>query len=275
MVKDWVEDRKRHKRDQEENKSLAKKLNSATNLFEEVAWETLRAGDIIKVNGGEKFPADILILSSSEAKGTCFIETKNLDGETNLKHRGSVLAQAFPDDSSVILASKQQSFCVIYEKPNEFIHRFNGMVIDNSNISHSLSLQNACFRGCILKNTASVSGVVVYAGHDCKSLMNASAAHMKQSTIEVAMHRYVIAVFGILILTSIFCSAYYVIWYQTNQYELPYLQIPANDIDNRPFLSFLARIPMWVLLLNTYVPISLLMTLEMVRYYQGYLLSKD
>lgn len=68
MVKDWVEDRKRHRRDQEENKSLAKKLNSATNLFEEVAWETLRAGDIIKVNEGEKFPADILILSSSEAK---------------------------------------------------------------------------------------------------------------------------------------------------------------------------------------------------------------
>lgn len=29
----------------------------------------------------------MLILHSSEPKGACYIETKNLDGETNLKHK--------------------------------------------------------------------------------------------------------------------------------------------------------------------------------------------
>ena len=35
----------------------------------------------------EYFPADVLILNTSEKKGICFIETKSLDGETNLKHK--------------------------------------------------------------------------------------------------------------------------------------------------------------------------------------------
>jgi phospholipid-transporting ATPase len=33
----------------------------------------------------EFIPCDVILLQSSEPKGACFIETKNLDGETNLK----------------------------------------------------------------------------------------------------------------------------------------------------------------------------------------------
>jgi phospholipid-transporting ATPase len=37
------------------------------------------------VESDQAIPADLLILSSSFDQGICYIETKNLDGETNLK----------------------------------------------------------------------------------------------------------------------------------------------------------------------------------------------
>jgi P-type E1-E2 ATPase len=42
-------------------------------------------GNIIRVNNEEFMPADLILLKSSDPKGSLFIETKNLDGETNLK----------------------------------------------------------------------------------------------------------------------------------------------------------------------------------------------
>jgi P-type E1-E2 ATPase len=48
-------------------------------------WKDIKVGDIIEVNNEEFLPADLVILRTSDPKGSCYIETKNLDGETNLK----------------------------------------------------------------------------------------------------------------------------------------------------------------------------------------------
>jgi P-type E1-E2 ATPase len=62
------------------------KLNSNGEL-EKVRWKDLRVGDIVKIIRDEYFAADLLILKTSELKNVCYIETKNLDGETNLKNK--------------------------------------------------------------------------------------------------------------------------------------------------------------------------------------------
>lgn len=61
--------------------------------FQPVQWQVhflierniLRAkdvlvGDILKVQNRTFIPADLVVLSTSEPQGTCYIETANLDG---------------------------------------------------------------------------------------------------------------------------------------------------------------------------------------------------
>lgn len=50
-------------------------------------WSELRIGDLIRVNQNEPIPADLLIVKTADPKGNAFVETKNLDGETNLKNK--------------------------------------------------------------------------------------------------------------------------------------------------------------------------------------------
>lgn len=88
MVKDIFEDYKRHKSDHQENYKRALVFNRSSSSFEERHWRDVRVGDVVRVHQDEFFPADMVMVQSAEAKtGLCYIETKNLDGETNLKHK--------------------------------------------------------------------------------------------------------------------------------------------------------------------------------------------
>ena len=47
----------------------------------------MKPGMVVKVLEDEQFPTDILLLQSSDNSGGLFVETKNLDGETNLQSK--------------------------------------------------------------------------------------------------------------------------------------------------------------------------------------------
>ncbi len=54
-----------------------------------IPWHAVKTGQLVKVKKNEFFPADLILLKSSAPKNQCFVETKNLDGETNLKHKSA------------------------------------------------------------------------------------------------------------------------------------------------------------------------------------------
>lgn len=75
---------KRKKSDEEENERTVLQYQGELGWCK-TRWRELRVGDVIRVQCDEPFPSDIVLLNSSDGKGLCFVETKNLDGETNLK----------------------------------------------------------------------------------------------------------------------------------------------------------------------------------------------
>ena len=86
-VKDILEDRKRHLSDNQENNR--KVLVGTADGFQEKMWKEVKVGNVVKIKNNEYFPCDLILLNSSANKGICYIETKNLDGETNMKHKNS------------------------------------------------------------------------------------------------------------------------------------------------------------------------------------------
>jgi magnesium-transporting ATPase (P-type) len=86
-----LEDAARHRADTKENSSPAYKYNPHSGRFEECKWFEIAVGDCIRIDTRAQVPADVVILAVAEKteppQGLCYVETKSLDGETNLKIR--------------------------------------------------------------------------------------------------------------------------------------------------------------------------------------------
>jgi phospholipid-translocating ATPase len=85
----------------------------------------LEVGDVVLLRDDEQVPADIVILSTSDADGICYVETKNLDGETNLKVRKALKATSGINSEEDLEHAK---FMMDIEPPHANLYPFNGLL---------------------------------------------------------------------------------------------------------------------------------------------------
>ena len=207
-------------------------------------WQDIEIGDFIKTEQDEFFPADMVVVKSTEDEGVCYVETKNLDGETNLKNKGvpKDLWHTFDDAREGIKHFDAQ---LNIDGPNNLIYKFDGrieakqrgemLLRADSAIGQQgkydwiipLSNDNVVLRGMSLRNVEYTIAIVVYTGHETKIQMNTTKSEYKVSKM---MHLTNSAIFWIFIMQCLFSlgGAIYCAYWQDANIDNPYLLLNAD-----------------------------------------------
>ncbi|CAG8525690.1 5339_t:CDS:10 [Paraglomus brasilianum] len=261
---------KRHKSDSEVNSRECQALQGSQFLAKE--WNNVKVGDIVRVENGEFFPADLVLLSSSEPEGLCYIETSNLDGETNLK-----IKQAPPEtaESTSALEISRLNGYLKSEQPNNSLYTYEGTLYLSTQSGQKkipLDPTQILLRGAQLRNTNWVYGLVVFTGHETKLMRNASATPIKRTNVEKTVNVQIIFLFCILLAMSLACSIGSVIRVVNFNSEMSYLFLLT---DQTVLGQFGFNILTFLILFNNLIPISLIVTMEVVKFQQASLINND
>ncbi|XP_047412583.1 phospholipid-transporting ATPase VB isoform X3 [Sciurus carolinensis] len=271
-IKDAWEDLRRYQSDKVINNQECLVYSRKEQRYLQKCWKDVRVGDFIQMQCNEIVPADILLLFSSDPSGICHLETANLDGETNLKQR--CVVRGFSQQE---LRFQPEHFCntIVCEKPNNHLNKFKGYLEHPDQTRTGFGSESLLLRGCTVRNTEVAVGIVVYAGHDTKAMLNNSGPRYKRSKIERRMNTDIFFCIGLLFLMCLIGAVGHGLW-NRNFKDHPPFDVPDADGHFLPlalggFYMFLTMI----ILLQVLIPISLYVSIELVKLGQVFFLHND
>jgi len=271
-IKAAIEDYKRHISDAEENRKKTYVCKDGRFVAEE--WQNLLVGQIVKVYEDEYFPADIFLLNSSESNGGCYVETKNLDGETNLKTKTGIkeVQKEFNTESD----TNKLSVKIACEGPSDRLYEYNGR-LRLENMYYGLAADQLLLRGTSLRNTKFAFGIVIYTGHETKIMLNSTSAKAKSSRVEKTMNRQIIYIFVMQMILCFSAGIVYASWSSADRDKTDsYLDWDNdNPLDSNFLTMVLVNFGTWILIFTNFVPISLIVTLEVVKFCQAWFITQD
>uniref|UniRef100_A0A913I3D3 Phospholipid-transporting ATPase n=1 Tax=Strongyloides stercoralis TaxID=6248 RepID=A0A913I3D3_STRER len=277
-IKDAYDDFQRHRTDRQVNNRIAMVVRNG-HLVEE-KWMNVKVGDIIRMENEDFIASDVLLLSSSEPHGLCYIETAELDGETNLKTRSALPETAIYGDILKDISSFDGK--IICEPPNNRLSRFEGKLEFNGD-TYPIDNNRMLLRGCRLRNTRWCYGVVVFAGKDTKLMQNSGVSEFKRTSIDKFLNFLIMGIVLFLLAMCLICTILCGVWeWTTGRNFQTYLSWDKEVIPNPEeksgrqialiaFLMFFS----YIILLNTVVPISLYVSVEILRFVHSLWINFD
>lgn len=234
-------------------------------------WKNLKVGDIVKLGCDEWVPADIVLLTSSNEMGETFVETMALDGETNLKAK-------IPNIDLHKVSNKAKNLfnisgSILCEDPNLDLYNFEGS-LDLPNLqtqemmTYPLGPDNIIYRGSIIRNTDSCLGLIIFTGEESKIRMNAiKNPRIKAPKLQRKIN--MIVAFMVFVVLSLSC-------FSLMAERLYYKETIAKNwyIDGAD-VGVAATIMGFIIMFNTMIPLSLYVTMEIIKAVQMFLLQSD
>ncbi|CAI5460587.1 unnamed protein product [Closterium sp. Yama58-4] len=297
MLKELFEDVKRGRSDTEINHRTVTVIRP-DGSEEACVWQALRVGDLVKVHRDDFFPADLICFATSGDRGACFVDTMGLDGETNLKTRNAI-SETNAMSLAELAGLRGRVEC---EHPSASIYTFVGKMrlgVDAHSYDEEreaeeeatgnpplfLGPENILLRGSQLRNTGWAVGMVVYTGRQTKIMMNSTHPPYKRSFVERRLD-YVI-IFEVVLLLSLAAGSAVLFalalahlmpeqWYlRPNDYSglsgIAYVQFDWMEPEYAAISQFFTGLVLY----GYFVPISLYVTVELVKLTQAVLMARD
>ncbi|EJD53100.1 phospholipid-translocating P-type ATPase [Auricularia subglabra TFB-10046 SS5] len=241
--------------------------DSGEPYWKETIWEDIRVGDFVKIMNDEPFPADIVICATSEEENVAFVETKNLDGETNLKSRHAV-EELSHLRTARDCAHPDRSFTIEAERPTENMYKLSAAVHTKDG-KYPIDMQTVLLRGTVLRNTTWVIGVVMFTGVDTKIIMNSGGTPSKRSRVERQMNPQVFINLAILAAIAVVCAIIESILEHRGTKRGEYWYYGDNTSGDNPKINGLVTFGNALITFQNVVPISLYISIEAVRTVQA------
>jgi phospholipid-translocating ATPase len=261
--------------------SLSRKPGSVVNRlkptpetarFQRDYWKDIQVGDFVRLYDGDQIPADLVIISSSDPEGTCYLETKNLDGETNLKVR-----QALHCGHQVrhALDCEKAEFVIESEGPHPNLYAYNGAIRwkQRNEMVEPITINNMLLRGCSLQNTSWVLGLVVFTGAETKIMLNSGVTPSKRPRLAHEMNWNVLYNFAILVIMCLLSGFINGFAWGTHNSSLNWFEYGSYGGSSpvEGLVSFLVGI----ILFQNLIPIALYISLEIIRTFQALFIYYD
>ncbi|GAA5939061.1 uncharacterized protein JCM15063_004409 [Sporobolomyces koalae] len=263
-----------------------------TAKWERTLWKKLEVGDVVLLKENDQIPADVVVLATSDSDGLCFVETKNLDGETNLKPRKSLKATSGIANEEDV---EHAQFWVDSEAPHANLYSYNGVLRWRSKeekpgmehpvtegrerelgqeMQEPITINELLLRGCALRNTKWVIGLVLYTGADTKIMLNQGETPSKRSKIEKETNFNVLINFLVLMLLCVACAIGNGIYDSFTGTSAQYYE-PGGSVSRYPVVNAFVTFGATLILFQNIVPISLVITVELVKTIQAFFIYQD
>ncbi|XP_036914129.1 phospholipid-transporting ATPase IK-like [Sturnira hondurensis] len=263
-IRDLVDDIGRHRSDRIVNNRPCQMLVGESFLCKK--WKDLCVGDVVRLHDDNIVPADMLLLASTEPSSLCYVETADIDGETNLKYRQALMVTHHELNDVRSMASFQGK--VVCEEPNSRMHYFMGR-LEWEGKKYPLDSGNILLRGCKIRNTDTCYGMVIYAdgwmggwaGVDTKIMRNCGKIYLKGTKMDQRMNRMVILIFMFVVLISVTLTLGFlsnVMKFKVKHYYVPEKHV--YSVISKSFFMFLS----FLILLSVMMPMAMFIIAEFI-----------
>ncbi|VDL74258.1 unnamed protein product [Nippostrongylus brasiliensis] len=250
-IKDAFEDYRRYKSDQKINHSTCRVWDSSQGRYRKLEWKHILVGDFVHLSHDEIIPADMLLLRSSDINGVCYVDTCNLDGESNLKQRQAIRAMGKFHNPTVPqnFSPDQFKYKICCEEPTTDVYKFEGRL------------------------------ETIEGGHDTKAMLNNNGPRYKRSSLERSTNLDIIWCVVILLVLCITGAILSGVWMRsfTNPYSIPFFtwsELPGGN-NFRPSFESFWNFWSFIIVLQVLIPISLYVSIEFIKLGQVWLISQD